>query len=160
MKKLLTATALAVTLVTSACSDMSAADTSASGMKYPNWFAYQLAWINYWDEHYGDGHPSERARPYLDCSYTHRVCFDGHANYAGGRMQAFLGVIVDGEDRKKVLAHVQCRGNFESCENYDKGIDIKGRQVTMPDMPITCVEEMAKNGTECRGYSFSLGFAK
>ena len=50
-------------------------------------------------------------------------------------MQAFVGAVVDGDDRKTV----------------------DGESVTMPDMPSTCVEEMRKNGTKCKGYSFSLG---
>jgi hypothetical protein len=137
---------------------MSPVQAQAAEMKYPNWFAYQQAWGAYWDEQYGGGaRPGEGGRRYFECDYTARVCVEGRATYLGGRMEAFVGVVLDGEDRKTVLKHVMCRHNFRQCEDYDTGIGMNGRAVTVPDMPSSCVEEMRKRGVRCKGYTFTLG---
>jgi hypothetical protein len=140
------------------CGIATTASANAEPMKYPNWFDYQVAYEKHWAEQYGRAQPSELPRPYFECNYTKRVCLDGTASYLGGRMQAFLGVVLDGDDRKTIIAHVECRGNFQYCDNYSTGVSGRfGDTVTMPDMPRECVEEMAKTGAECRGYSLSLG---
>jgi hypothetical protein len=125
-----------------------------SKMKYPNWFAYQLAYRDYANTHRDKFGPYSE-EPYLACYYTERICFDGIAHYEAGSM-SFIGLVVDGDDRKTVLAHVDCGNSFQSCENYDTGT-VNGETVTMPAMPSWCVDEMRKNGTTCKGYSHSLG---
>jgi hypothetical protein len=133
------------------------ANAEASAMKYPNWYLYVLAsneWAEHQPPHRGDG----SWHPYLDCNYTNRTCLKGLAGYdADGVLVDVLGMVVDGEDRKTVLAHVECRPQY-GCANFDTGINQNGEEVTMPDVPSSCVEEMRKHGTKCKGYSLTLGF--
>jgi hypothetical protein len=137
------AAAIAIALLLSA-------DKAPAGqleMKYPNWFAYQQAWLN--TRVGGDR--------YLRCDYTARLCLDGSMITGGGTM-VFVGVILDGNDRKTILRHIACYGDFDFCADFDRGIDPEGRVVTLPDMPIACVEEMRQNGVvstsgPCKGYT-------
>jgi len=139
LKKTLFATAIAVATITPA---------AAAEMKYPNWFAYAQASRADWDARYGDKHPAERSRPFFSCDYTPRTCLDGKISISAGDTY-FIGVVVDGTDRKAVLAHVACDWSPRramSCADFDRGIDRNGKMVTMPDMPSSCVEEMRKSG--------------
>jgi hypothetical protein len=161
-KRLLLATAAILALTATAV-----ATEPTTKMKYPNWFAYRIASGEYSDEHRSKEYAHERPLPYFACDYTSRTCVDGKAFYSGTApwlrqtrpiMEGFIGVVVDGNDRKTILKHIICQGNFTRCEDYDNGINIKGQNVTVPDMPASCVEEMRKNGVRCKGYSSSLGF--
>jgi hypothetical protein len=152
LNKLKTVAAGMVSLAALMATNMSA----HAERKYPNWFAYAQASRENWDARYGDKLPAERGRPYFVCNYTTRTCLNGTSNYSAGHTH-FIGVVVDGTDRKTVLAHIACNLSLGRCENFDEGIDYYGKRVTLPDLPLSCVEEMRKSGAECDGYSSSLG---
>jgi hypothetical protein len=76
----------------------------------------------------------------------------------------FAGVLLDGNDRKTELRHIKCYDNFQSCEDYDLGVDRQGRRIELPDMPLACVELMRTAGkidsgrAPCSGYSLSFQY--
>jgi hypothetical protein len=117
-----------------------------SPMKWPNWYAYQVASM---EKDYGGGFP------YFQCDYTSRICVSGKISDTRGML--FVGVIL-AEDRRTVLKHIVCWENLRDCNDYDEGIqgynlhpEFQSR-AAIADMPAYCVEAMRQRGERCRGY--------
>jgi hypothetical protein len=111
--------------------------------KYPNLFAYKFEWVR----HLG-------GRPYFQCDFTSQICLDG-VGWNGTNI--FAGVILDAKDRKTVIRRIVCWEDFRDCNDYDAGVisynvPTRSNTMTVPDMPMWCVEAMRARGEKCRGY--------
>jgi hypothetical protein len=129
-----------------------------AGMKYPNWFAFEMVWAE-------QKNIPPPYRPYFQCHYTTQACLKGYAiNDPWGGIGNFVGVLLDGNDRKTELRHLWCTNNFDRCADYDVGLTAFGKPISMPDMPLACVELLRTTGKfddrdgPCKGYDIGLNY--
>jgi hypothetical protein len=129
-----------------------------AGMKYPNWFAFEMILAEHG--------PGLHGQPYFQCDYAAQICLKGFAmtdSYYGG-VHDFTGVVLDGNDRTTELRHLRCMENFARCADYDIGLTVDGRPVPIPDMPAACVELFRTTGRynsgdgPCKGYSIAFNY--
>jgi hypothetical protein len=122
-------------------------------MKYPNWFAFEMVSLQM------NGLNGFPATPYLQCNYTAATCLKGYAVVGDvSGVNIFVGALVDGNNRQVELRHLKCFDNFNTCQDYDRGIGFHGGLVEKPDMPLACVELMRTTGRFNSGKEPCLGY--
>lgn len=139
MNKLVIAAVIFVWLAAAASGGASAAE-----MKFPNSYAYQVAY-------YMNG------KPYLQCGFMADACLRGKS-VASPDVATVAGEIVT-NDLKTVLQHVVCiiflpEKSSWICLDYDRGVIVNDQGVERPfgvgkDMPWSCVEAMRERQEAC-----------
>lgn len=157
MKRFLLTTAVLTLTAILAVSSVSA----QTGMHYPNWFAFEQIAIH---------HADFPVQPFFECNFTKNICVKGHALSGPYGVDLFVGVVLDGIDRKTELKHLKCWANFKYCDDYDIGVGYdhgltpRGRVITAPDMPAACVDLMRETGSwmrnsgPCKGYGLDFSY--